>query len=100
MSLRWNELLSRLNRLQQRIILRVERKMLKVGDDFKCPEGHKAKIVWISEDKKVVAVRCPRKHFDKIVKVADPTKTRLSPRRYPAKEKKIYSKDMFFLIRI
>ena len=33
---------------------------MKVGDSFKCPEDHKATIVWISEDRKVVAVRCPQ----------------------------------------
>jgi len=48
---------------------------LKVGDIFECPEGHEAKIVWISEDKKVVAVRCPHEHFSKVVKVADDIKT-------------------------
>jgi len=26
---------------------------LKVGDIFECPEGHKARIVWISEERKV-----------------------------------------------
>jgi len=73
---------------------------LKVGDSFKCPEGHKARIVWISEDKKVVAVRCPHKHLSKVVKVADHTKPALSYRHYPQKERKIYVKDMDFLIRI
>ena len=34
---------------------------MKVGDDFKCPEGHKATVVWISEDEKVIAVKCPKK---------------------------------------
>ena len=33
---------------------------MKVGDSFKCPEDHKGTIVWISEDRKVVAVRCPQ----------------------------------------
>ncbi len=43
----------------------------KVGDSYKCPRGHKAKIVWISEDGETIAVRCPRKHISKVVKVAD-----------------------------
>ena len=50
---------------------------LKVGDSFKCPEGHEATIVWISQDKKVVAVRCPQKHLGKVRKVADLTKPTL-----------------------
>jgi len=73
---------------------------LKVGDIFKCPEGHKAKIVWISEDKKVVAVRCPHKHFSKVAKVANHTKPTLSYRHYPTEERKIYVKNMVFLIKI
>ena len=30
--------------------------------------GHMARIVWISEDKTVIAVKCPRKHLGKVVK--------------------------------
>jgi hypothetical protein len=73
---------------------------LKIGDIYKCPEGHKAKIVWISEDKKVIAVRCPQKHFDKVAKVADYTKPTLSYNHHATKEEKIYVKNMVFLIRI
>ena len=73
---------------------------LNVGDIFECPEGHKAKIVWISEDKKVVAVRCPHQHFSKVAKVADYTKPDPSYRRHATKEEKIYVKDMVFLIKI
>jgi len=47
------------------------RTVLSVGVFYKCPEGHKAKIMWISEDKKLIAVQCPRRHFSKVVKVAD-----------------------------
>jgi hypothetical protein len=72
----------------------------KVGDIFKCPEGHNAKIVWIREDKKVIAVKCPRRHLSKVEKVADHTKPSLSYRNYPTEERKIYTKDMVFLIRI
>jgi hypothetical protein len=73
---------------------------LKVGDVYKCPEGHNAHIVWISENERVIAVKCPYKHFDKVVKVADHTKPSLSYRNYPTEERKIYAKDMVFLIRI
>jgi len=73
---------------------------LKTGDIYKCPEGHKAKIVWISEDKKVIAVRCPQRHLSKVVKVADHTKPALQHRNYPRKERKIYAENMVFLIRI
>jgi hypothetical protein len=69
---------------------------LKVGDVYKCPEGHKASIVWISESEKVIAVN----HFYKVAKVADHTKPSLSYRSHPTEEKKIYTKDMVFLIRI
>ena len=73
---------------------------LKVGESFRCPEGHKATIVWISEHKKVVAVKCPQKHLKKVVKVADHTKPALSYRHRPRKERKIYVRNMVFLIRI
>jgi len=73
---------------------------LKVGDIFKCLEDHKAKIVWISEDKKAIAVKCPYKHFNKMARVVDQAKPGLSYRRRPTEERKIYTKDMVFLIRI
>jgi len=73
---------------------------LKVGDIYKCPEGHRASIVWISENEKVIAVKCPQKHLNKVVKVADHTKPSLSYRNYPTVERNIYVKDMVFLIRI
>ena len=73
---------------------------LKVGDIFECPEGHEAKIVWISEDKKVVAVRCPHEHLSKVVKVVGHTKFALTYRNQPREERKIYAKNMVFLIKI
>jgi len=73
---------------------------LKVGDIYRCPEGHRASIVWISENEKVIAVKCPQKHLNKVVKVADHTKPSLSYRNYPTVERNIYVKDMVFLIRI
>ena len=57
--------------------------VFKVGDIHKCPEGHIARIVWINEDKTVIAVKCPRKHLRKVVK-----------------NRKIYDKNVVFLIRI
>ena len=73
---------------------------LKVGDVYECPESHKASIVWISENGKVIAVKCPYNHFYKVAKVADRTKPSLSYRSHPTEERKIYTKDMVFLIRI
>ena len=73
---------------------------LKVGDSFKCPEGHEATIVWIREDKKVVAVRCPQKHFRKVRKVVDRKKTTLPYRYQPMTERQIYLKNMVFLVEI
>jgi len=60
---------------------------LKVGDDFRCPEGHKGTVVWISEDEKVMAVKCPKKHLKKVVKRAGVME-------------KIYDNNMIFLIEI
>jgi hypothetical protein len=71
----------------------------KVGETHKCPEDHEAKIVWISEDKNVIAVKCPKRHFSKMKKVPDPREPTLS-RRSRTKEKKIFVRNMVFLIRI
>jgi|GEM_PF-2479337 len=60
---------------------------LKVGDVYECPEGHRAIIVWINENEKTIAVKCSYEHFEKIEKVNN-------------KERKIYNKDVVFLIRI
>ena len=71
---------------------------LKIGDIFECPEGHKAKIVWVSEDKKVVAVVCPQEHLRKVVSMnIEPA---LSYRNQPREKREIYVKNMVFLIRI
>lgn len=56
---------------------------LKVGDTYKCPEGHKAKVVWTNENKTVIGVKCPKKHVSKVVK-----------------GKKIYNTNWVFLITI
>jgi len=73
---------------------------LKVGDTYKCPEGHNARIVWISENEKVIAVKCPYEHFHKMVKVAIQSKSRLPHKNHAAEERKTFAKDMVFLIRI
>jgi len=71
---------------------------LKVGGIFECPEGHEAKIVWISEDKKVVAVECPQKHLRKVV--SKNTESVLSYRNQPREKREIYVNNMVFLIKI
>jgi len=71
---------------------------LKVGGIFECPEGHEAKIVWISEDKKVVAVECPQQHLRKVVNVSK--EPALSYRNQPTEKRKIYVNNTVFLIRI
>jgi hypothetical protein len=73
---------------------------LKVGDVYKCPEGHNAHIVWISENEKVIAVKCPHDHFNKVVKVAIQTKSSSPYRNHATEERKTFTKDMVFLIRI
>jgi hypothetical protein len=73
---------------------------LKVGDVYKCPEGHNAHIVWISENKNTIAIKCPYEHFSKVEKVAIQTKSRLPYRNHATEEREIFTKDMVFLIRI
>jgi len=73
---------------------------LKVGDTYRCPKDHKAKIVWISEDKKTIAVKCPQRHFSKVAKVADHSRSSISVRRSRTKEKRVYVRNMVFLTRV
>jgi CHAT domain-containing protein len=73
---------------------------LKIGDIYKCPEGHNARIVWVSENGKVIAVKCPYKHFSKVEKVTIQTKSSWPYRNNSTEERKIFTKDMVFLIRI
>jgi hypothetical protein len=72
---------------------------LNVGDTYNCPEDHEAEIVWISKDNKVIAVRCPQRHFNKIVKVANRNE-HISSRRFHTKEKRVLVRNMVFLIRV
>jgi len=73
---------------------------LKVGDIYKCPEGHNAHIVWVSENGKVIAVKCPQNHLVKIEK--GPVQTKSSSRyiKHATEEREVYAKDIVFLIRI
>jgi len=73
---------------------------LKVGDIYKCSEGHNAHLDGISENEKVIAVKCPYEHFNRVVKVAIQTKSRLPYRNHATEERKTFTKDMVFLIRI
>ena len=36
----------------------------KVGDEYKCPEGHTGKIVWIHEGMNMIGVRCSKTHVE------------------------------------
>ena len=73
---------------------------LKVGDSYRCPKDHKAKIVWISEDKKSIAVKCPQRHISKVAKVADHSKPPISIRRFRTRQRKVFVRNMVFLVRI
>jgi len=73
---------------------------LKVGDVYKCPEGHIAYIVWISENEKVIAVKCPRDHLVKIEKVPVQTKYNSRYTKHATEQREVYAKDIVFLIRI
>ena len=73
---------------------------LKVGDSYRCPKDHQARIVWISEDAKLIAVKCPQRHFSKVAKVANRSKSPMSARRFRTKEKEVFVRNMVFLIRI
>ena len=58
--------------------------MTNVGDHVKCPQcGVEARVVWVSQEKKVVAVKCMRSHSH----ISSSTKT---------KEKTV--KEIVFLI--
>jgi len=76
------------------------RMKLSVGDTYKCPEDHEAKIVWISKDRKTIAVRCGERHFNKVAKVVDRSRPPISTRRFRTKEKEIFVRNMVFLVRI
>ena len=73
---------------------------LRVRDTYNCPEDHEAKIVWISEDKKTIGIRCPQRHFSKVIKVADRSKSPIRLGQYPTKERKVFVRDMVFLVRL
>ena len=72
----------------------------KVGDIYKCPEGHNGRIVWISDSENVIAVKCPRDHFVKVEKVPIQTKSSSLYRNHATQERRTFTKDMVFLIRV
>ncbi|MDQ1278847.1 MAG: hypothetical protein QG670_107 [Thermoproteota archaeon] len=73
---------------------------LNVGDSFECPEGHNARIVWLSEDKKVVAVRCSHEHLSKVLKVVKHPESTPSYRNQSREERKIFLKNLVFVIKV
>jgi len=73
---------------------------LKVGDAYRCPDNHWARIVWISENGKLIGVKCAQKHFSKMTRVADLTKSRVSPGRYPSRDKKVFVRNLVFLMSV
>ena len=73
---------------------------MRVGDTCRCPKDHEARIVWISEDRKTIAVKCPQRHFSKVAKVADNRESPSAVRRFRTKEEKVFVRDMVFLVRV
>jgi hypothetical protein len=57
--------------------------VLKVGDTYKCPEGHTGKVVWVQSYMKMIGVRCSKKHAE-----------------YSIGKGKVHKKNMVFLITI
>lgn len=40
--------------------------MTKIGDHVKCPEcGGESRVVWVSQDEKIAAIKCTRYHSQK-----------------------------------
>jgi len=71
--------------------------MTNVGDHVRCPQcGGKARVVWVSQDEKTVAIRCMgyHSHGEK----GPSTKVSLSPSSYYKTKPKKESKGMVFLI--
>lgn len=73
---------------------------LNVGDTYKCPEDHEAKIVWIRKDNKTIAVRCAQRHFSKVARVVDRSRPPISIRRFRTKEKEAFVRNVVFLVGI
>lgn len=44
-------------------------KQINIGDKYPSPCGHKGSVVWISKDKKCIAVKCSKDHKVPIKKV-------------------------------
>lgn len=68
--------------------------MTDVGDHVKCPQcGREARVVWVSQDEKTVAVRCMEYHS-----YAEKNPSLKATSRYRTEPKKKYVKGMVFLI--
>jgi hypothetical protein len=68
--------------------------MTNVSDHVKCPRcGGEARVVWVSQDEKTMAIRC--KGYHSHGENSPPPKT---TSRYIPKPKKKYVKGMVFLI--
>jgi len=68
---------------------------LELGDSYKCPEGHEAKIVRISKNSKIIGVKCQHKHLNKILKVPDYTRSLLNLNAILLKKKRILLETWF-----
>ena len=83
-------------------------KMTNVGDHVRCPQcGGKARVVWVSQDGKTVAIRCTGYHSHDEKRPSTKVKSKLSSARifgyfkssyYKTKPKKKTRKGMVFLI--
>ncbi|MGD8506513.1 MAG: hypothetical protein PVF15_07620 [Candidatus Bathyarchaeota archaeon] len=68
--------------------------MINVGDHAKCPQcGREARVVWVSQDEKTVAIRCMGYHSH--VEKSPSSKV---TSRYKTESKKKYVKGTIFLI--
>ncbi|MCW4053905.1 MAG: hypothetical protein NWE84_03160 [Candidatus Bathyarchaeota archaeon] len=65
-----------------------------MSDHVKCPQcGREARVVWVSQDEKTMAIRCKGNHSHS--ENSPPPKT---TSRYIPKPKKKYVKGMVFLV--
>lgn len=69
--------------------------MTKIGDHVRCPEcGGEARVVWVSQNVKLAAIKCTRDHGH----ISPPTKTR--GKNYYNKTETKTKKGMVFLIEV
>ena len=68
--------------------------MTNVGDHVKCPQcGREARVVWISQNEKTVAIKCMGYHSH-----GEKTPSAKVTSRYKTEPKKKYVKGMVFLV--